>query len=90
MLVFVHFILKQVIHLYVKIQQRKLSWNATSKIRSFEKASHKPGGGQVKIESRRLDWNVGSKVVSTNNIKHRPGGGKVEVGLIEIKTFDWN
>ena len=57
--------LKQVTHLYVKIEQRKLSWNATSKIGSFEKAS-------------------------TNNIKHRPGGGKVEVGLIEIKTFDWN
>ena len=63
----------------VQIEQRKLSWNAASKVGSLEKTAHKPGGGQVKIENRRLEWNVGSKVNSTNNIKHKPGGGKIQV-----------
>ena len=74
--------------LEMKIEQRKLNWSASSKVGSLEKASHKPGGGQVKIENRKLDWNVGSKVGSTNNIKHRPGGGKVQVSIIEIRPCD--
>jgi len=62
-----------------KIDQRKLSWEARSKIGSLERASYQPGGGMVKIENRKLEWNTQSKVGSVNNIKHKPGGGNVKI-----------
>ena len=32
-----------------QIENKRLSWNSESKIRSLEKASHKPAGGDVKV-----------------------------------------
>ena len=60
----------------------------TPKVGSLDKASHRPGGGQVKIENRKLDWRVDSKVGSTKNLKHKPGGGNVQITdqKIELKA----
>ena len=71
-----------------QIEQRKLSWNVTPKVGSLDKASHRPGGGQVKIENRKLDWKVDSKVGSTKNLKHKPGGGNVQITdqKVELKA----
>ena len=64
----------------LQIENRKLNWNAQSKIKSLENHSHRPGGGDKKIENRRLEWNVESKVGSTKNITHKAGGGRIKVG----------
>ena len=44
-----------------QIENRKLNWNAQSKIKSLDNHSHKPGGGDKKIENRKLEWNVDSR-----------------------------
>ena len=69
----------RVYHLTFQIENRKLNWNAESRIRSLDNHHHVPGGGDKKIENRRLDWSVESRVGSTKNLKHKAGGGKVQV-----------
>ena len=64
---------------HIQIENRKLNWNAESRIRSLDNHHHVPGGGDKKIENRRLDWSVESRVGSTKNLKHKAGGGKVQV-----------
>ena len=44
-----------------QIENRKLNWNAQSKIKSLDNHTHKPGGGDKKIENRKLEWNVDSR-----------------------------
>jgi len=67
------------------IEVKKLSWNATSKVGSLDKVTHKPGGGTRKIESRKLEWNTDSKVGSKDNLKHKPGGGNVQIHSQKVK-----
>lgn len=64
-----------------QIEQKKLVWNAKSKIGSLENTTHKPGGGDKKIESVKLDFKdkAKPKVGSKDNMTHKPGGGKVKV-----------
>jgi len=63
----------------VKIENKKLSWEAKSKIGSMDNMKHKPGGGNVKIENQKIDVKVQSKVGSLQNVKHRPGGGDKKI-----------
>ena len=67
-----------------QIENRKLNWNAESRIRSLDNHHHVPGGGDKKIENRKLDWSVESKIGSTKNLKHKAGGGKVQVLNVEL------
>lgn len=69
------------VSIYLQITQKKLQWNAKSKIGSLENATHKPGGGDKKIESVKLDFKdkAKPKVASTVNIAHKPGGGDIKV-----------
>ena len=71
----------------LQIENRKLNWNAQSKIRSLDNHSHKPGGGEKKIENRKLEWNVESKVGSTKNITHKAGGGRIKVARSSIRSL---
>lgn len=66
-----------------QIQQKKLVWNATSKIGSLENTAHKPGGGDRKIETVKLDFSEKAKpkIGSKDNMKHVAGGGDVKVHL---------
>ena len=48
-------------YFYPQIENRKLNWNAQSKIKSLDNHTHKPGGGDKKIENRKLEWNVDSR-----------------------------
>lgn len=70
-----------------QITQKKLQWNAKSKIGSLENATHKPGGGDKKIESIKLDFKdkAKPKVASTVNITHKPGGGDVKVYFSSVQ-----
>jgi hypothetical protein len=64
----------------VKIESKKLSWKAESKIGSLANVTHVPGGGTVKIETKKVELkNVQSKVGSLNNVKHKPGGGDKKI-----------
>eukprot|EP00090_Calanus_glacialis_P000940 TRINITY_DN10679_c0_g1_i1.p1 TRINITY_DN10679_c0_g1~~TRINITY_DN10679_c0_g1_i1.p1 ORF type:complete len:1682 (+),score=397.37 TRINITY_DN10679_c0_g1_i1:312-5048(+) len=47
----------------VKIESRKLEWNAAPKTNVLNEG-YVPGGGDKKIESRKLNWNAQSKVAS--------------------------
>eukprot|EP00092_Neocalanus_flemingeri_P046239 GFUD01051999.1.p1 GENE.GFUD01051999.1~~GFUD01051999.1.p1 ORF type:complete len:336 (+),score=78.87 GFUD01051999.1:75-1082(+) len=70
----------------VKIEHRKLEWNAASRTKALN-AGYVPGGGDIKIEQRKLNWNVASKVGSLEKTSHRPGGGQVK---IESRRLEWN
>lgn len=63
----------------VKIESKKLEWQAPSKIGSLQNATHKPGGGDKKIEAKKLEWNAKPKVGSLQNATHKPGGGNVSI-----------
>lgn len=69
------------IHVISQIQQKKLVWNAQSKIGSLENTTHKAGGGDKKIETVKLDFGgkAKPKVGSKDNIKHVAGGGDIKV-----------
>ena len=69
---------------YFQIENRKLQWNASSKIGSLENAHHKPKGGDKKIETVKLDFKdkAKPKIGSKDNIKHQPGGGDVKVSYV--------
>lgn len=64
-----------------QIQQKKLVWNASSKIGSLGNTAHKPGGGDRKIETVKLDFSEKAKpkIGSKANIKHVAGGGDIKV-----------
>jgi len=63
----------------VKIESKKLNWEAKSKIGSMANMKHVPGGGNVKIENQKIDLKVQSKVGSLQNMKHKPGGGEKKI-----------
>merc|ERR1712110_1261503 len=59
-----------------KIENRRLTWNASSKVGSLgDHTKHRAGGGDKKIGSRK-------------NLKHKAGGGKVKIhdAKLEIKA----
>eukprot|EP00092_Neocalanus_flemingeri_P007166 GFUD01007743.1.p1 GENE.GFUD01007743.1~~GFUD01007743.1.p1 ORF type:complete len:372 (+),score=95.37 GFUD01007743.1:227-1342(+) len=71
----------------VKIEHRKLEWNATSKTKMVNEG-YVPGGGDKKaIESRKLNWNAQSRINSLDKNNHRPGGGDIK---IENRKLEWN
>lgn len=70
----------------VKIEHRKLEWNATPKTKALN-SGYVPGGGDKKIEQRKLSWNATSKIGSLERASHKPGGGQVK---IESRRLDWN
>jgi len=71
----------------VKIEHRKLEWNAVSKTKVINEG-YTPGGGDKKaIESRKLNWNAQSRINSLEKNNHRPGGGDKK---IEHRRLDWN
>jgi len=70
----------------VKIEHRKLEWNAASRTKALN-SGYVPGGGDKKIEQRKLNWSASSKVGSLEKAAHKPGGGQVK---IESRKLDWN
>jgi len=71
----------------VKIEHRKLEWNATSKTKMINEG-YVPGGGDKKaIESRKLNWNAQSRINSLEKNNHKPGGGDKK---IENRKLEWN
>lgn len=69
----------------VKIFSQKLDMSKVSaKIGSFEKASHRPAGGQVKIESHKLTWNAQAKIGSLDYANHKPAGGNVKIQNFKV------
>ena len=64
----------------VKIENRKLDWNAVnSRVGSKKNINYKPGGGNVEIHNEKVDFQVGSRIGSLANVKHRPGGGDKKI-----------
>jgi len=70
----------------VKIEHRKLEWNAAPRTKALN-SGYVPGGGDKKIEQRKLNWSASSKVGSLEKAAHKPGGGQVK---IESRKLDWN
>lgn len=71
----------------VKIEHRKLEWNAGPKTKVVNEG-YVPGGGDKKaIESRKLNWNAQSKINSLDKNNYRPGGGEKK---IENRKLEWN
>jgi len=70
----------------VKIEHRKLEWNAAPRTKALN-SGYVPGGGDKKIEQRKLNWSASSKVGSLEKASHKPGGGQVK---IENRKLDWN
>merc|ERR1712106_827500 len=70
----------------VKIEHRKLEWNAAPRTKALN-TGYVPGGGDKKIEQRKLSWNAASKIGSLEKASHKPGGGQVK---IENRKLDWN
>ncbi|CAH1793033.1 unnamed protein product, partial [Owenia fusiformis] len=64
-----------------------INWTKKSKIGSFDKIAHVPGGGNVTIPTNPLKWRQQSKVGSFDNIHHKPKGGDV---IIETNPLKWN
>jgi len=72
----------------VKIESRKLEWNAAPRTKMVNENYTGPTGGDKKIENRRLTWNASSKVGSLgDHTKHRAGGGDKK---IESRKLEWN
>jgi len=71
----------------VKIEHRKLEWNAAPKTKVINEG-YVPGGGDKKaIESRKLNWNAQSRINSLDKNNHKPGGGDKK---IEHRRLEWN
>jgi len=71
----------------VKIEHRKLEWNAAPKTKVINEG-YTPGGGDKKaIESRKLNWNAQSRINSLDKNNHKPGGGDKK---IEHRKLEWN
>jgi len=70
----------------VKIENRKLEWNAQPKTKMVNE-NYTPGGGDKKIESRKLQWNAQSRIRSLDNHSHKPGGGDKR---IENRKLEWS
>jgi len=70
----------------VKIENRKLDWNTSSRTKTVNDG-YAPGGGDKKIEQKKLSWNAQSKVGSMDKVTHKPGGGTRK---IENRKLDWN
>jgi len=72
----------------VKIESRKLEWNAAPRTKMVNENYKGPTGGDKKIENRRLTWNASSKVGSLGeHARHKPGGGDKK---IESRKLEWN
>lgn len=72
----------------VKIESRKLEWEAKPRTKMFNENYAGPQGGDKKIETRRLTWNATSKIGSLGeHRKHKPGGGDKK---IESRKLDWS
>ena len=62
-----------------KIENRKLDWNAQSKVGSTKNMRHRAGGGKIQIHNEKLDFKATSRIGSLANVKHRPGGGEKKI-----------
>jgi len=72
----------------VRIESRKLEWEAKPRTKMVNENYSGPGGGDKKIETRRLTWNASSKVGSLgDHRKHVAGGGDKK---IETRKLEWN
>jgi len=71
----------------VKIEHRRLEWNAAPKTKVVNEGGYIPGGGDKKIESRKLNWNAQSRINSLEKNNHKPGGGDKK---IEHRKLEWN
>merc|ERR1711915_52464 len=65
----------------VKIESRKLEWNAAPKTNVLNEG-YVPGGGdkKISIESRKLNWNAQSKVVTKPGPKPVKATKKADAG----------
>merc|ERR1719336_3751683 len=69
----------------VKIENRKLEWNAAPRTKTVNK-DYTPGGGDKKIDDRKLSWNATSRTKHFN-ADYTPGGGDKK---IEQRKLSWN
>ncbi|CAG4970467.1 unnamed protein product [Parnassius apollo] len=71
----------------VKIENRKLEFNAAPKIAAKNEA-YTPSGGAKKIITTKLEWNAKSKVGSLQNTAYKPGGGDKKIETVKLDFKD--
>ncbi|XP_068622273.1 microtubule-associated protein 4 isoform X2 [Battus philenor] len=71
----------------IKIENRKLEFNATPKIAAKNEA-YTPSGGTKKIITTKLEWNAKSKVGSLQNTAYKPGGGDKKIETVKLDFKD--
>ncbi|XP_014368249.2 microtubule-associated protein tau isoform X1 [Papilio machaon] len=71
----------------VKIENRKLEFNATPKIAAKNEA-YTPSGGTKKIITTKLEWNAKSKIGSLQNTAYKPGGGDKKIETVKLDFKD--
>ncbi|XP_018321858.1 microtubule-associated protein tau-like [Agrilus planipennis] len=67
----------------VKIENRKLNFEAKPKIAAKNEA-YVPHGGEKKIISQKLQWNAKSKIGSLENATHKPKGGDKKIESVKL------
>ncbi|CAH2040549.1 unnamed protein product, partial [Iphiclides podalirius] len=71
----------------VKIENRKLEFNAAPKIAAKNEA-YTPSGGTRKIITTKLEWNAKPKVGSLQNTAYKPGGGDKKIETVKLDFKD--
>ncbi|KAK7602123.1 hypothetical protein V9T40_009564 [Parthenolecanium corni] len=71
----------------VKIENRKLEWNAQPRIEAKNENWVPPAAGK-KITQVKLQWNAKSKIGSLENTSHRPGGGDKKIETVKLDFKD--